>query len=286
MLGKDLVDIFVKDKKYQVFGLSRKATTGKKGLNSLDVDLTSTLALKKILKKIQPEIVIHCAAIVNVDLCEKNHKAANRLHMKATEVLAGYRGNKKKFVYISTDSVFDGQRGNYKETDKPNPLNYYALSKLKGEKAALKINPNSLVIRTNIYGFHVPEGNSLVEWALDNFRQNKKINGFKDVYFNPLYTKQLAIIVKKIIEKKEIRGIINAASKKSVSKYNFLRLLAKTFRNKENIVNPISVDDLELIAKRPRNTTLNINKLKKIIKNIPTVEQGLRELKKDYYEKH
>jgi dTDP-4-dehydrorhamnose reductase len=122
----------------------------------------------------------------------------------------------------------------------------------------------------------------LVEWALDNFRQNKKINGFQDVYFNPLYTKQLARIIKKIIEEKEIKGILNVASKNPINKYAFLCLLANIFYNEKDIVNSTSVDDVSFFTRRPHNTILNTDKFKKIIKTVPTVEQGLREMKKDY----
>lgn len=282
MLGRDIVDVFIEDKKYQVFGISRKVVTEKDNFTSIDLDLTDIRALKKTLEEIEPDVIIHCAAVVDVDFCEKNRKATDKLHIKATGVLASYQTNKSKFIYISTDSVFDGKNGDYKESDSPHPLNYYASSKLKGEKAALKINPNSLIIRTNIYGFHVPKGNSLAEWALDNFKQNKKINGFNDVYFNPVYTWQLAKIIKTIVEGGKIKGILNIVSDKSVSKYDFLCLLAKAFYNKQNLVNSISVDELKFIAKRPKNTVLNINKLKKIIKNVPTVAQGIREMKKDY----
>lgn len=281
MLGKDLIDIFSKDKRYEVIGLSRKRSSKKKGVQTVLLDLTDTIALKKFLKKINPEIIIHCAALVNVDACEQNHIAANGLHIQATKVLAAFRAKKNKFIYISTDSVFNGKDGNYKENDKPKPLNYYALSKLKGEQVAQRINPHSLVVRTNIYGFHIPSGNSLAEWALDNFKKNKEVKGLEDVYFNPLYTKQLARILKKIIEGKEIYGILNMASKESISKYSFLHQLAKVFR-KKNLIHAISLNDLKFTVKRPRNTTLNTNKLKKIIKNIPSLEQGLKEMKKDY----
>lgn len=281
MLGKDLVNILQDEDDYKLFGIYRckPENEKKEKIVPIVVDLTDTLLLKRILDKIKPDVVIHCAAIVDVELCEKNHKLADALHIKATKILNS--NTNTKFIYISSDSIFDGYCGNYNETDIPKPINYYALSKFRGERETLK-NNNALVIRTNIYGFHVPLAKSLAEWAINQLINNKRIDGFSDVFFNPLYTKQLARIIKILIESKNIKGIIHAGSDAFISKFDFLRFLALTFDKNIQLVKPIFLDKIRFHAKRPKNTTLNIEKLRNIIKNVPTLSCGLKELKQDY----
>ena len=284
MLGKDVAEVFSKDKKYQVFGTTRNKEARKSKITYIQADLTNAKETKRVLSKSKPDIIIHCAAIVNLDMCEKNRKTTDLLHIKSTKSLSSYKNGSAKFIYISSDSVFNGKTGNYTELDKPDPLNYYAHSKQMGEQAALANNKNSIVIRTNIYGFHVPPGNSLVEWALNNFVLKNKINGFTDVIFNPVYTKQLARTIKYILENHgKIAGILNIASTKPLSKYAFLRLLSKQFGFNQSLIRPASIDDSDLNTFRPKNTSLNTLKLRKILgKNRLTNIDGFAEIKKDY----
>jgi dTDP-4-dehydrorhamnose reductase len=286
MLGKDIAAVFAADETYEVYGASRGDLIERNNVAPVRLDINDTVALKKTLELIGPDIIVHCAAIVNVDRCEENKQDAERLHVLVTKTLAGFRAEKTKFVYISTDSVFDGIRGAYKETDEAKPLNYYALTKFWGEQAALAENVNSLVIRTNIYGFHLTAGSSLVEWALSNLEQNKTIDGFDDVIFNPIYTKSLAVIVKNLLEIKNgptgrITGILNIGSDRYISKYDFLRELAKTFGLEEGLINKSSVDTVAFKAKRPKNTSLDVAKLKGIIGSLPDLKSDLEQLKKD-----
>ncbi|KKS24480.1 MAG: hypothetical protein A2606_02645 [Candidatus Yanofskybacteria bacterium RIFOXYD1_FULL_42_10] len=283
MLGREITDIFSKDKKYAVFGTIRSVEPNKSGINYIKADLRKLGNLKKIVSAVKPDIIIHCAALVNLDKCEKNKREANLVHIEATKILASYKKNKTKFVYISTDSVFNGKTGNYTESSRPNPLNHYSQSKLLGEKAALAINKNSLVVRMCIYGFHIPPGNSLAEWALDNFALKKPINGFTDAFFNPVYTKQLAQTVKYILEKKKITGILNIGSEKPISKCAFLKALAKNFKINPKLIVVASIDSSGLATARPKNTVLNTDKLKRVLGGkILKISDGLAALEKDY----
>lgn len=283
MLGKDIVKVFRGDKEYNVFGITKREIAKEKGIHYVKVDLREISKLKKELKRIKPEIIIHCAALVDIDYCEKNKNEANALHYGVSGILSGYNALRTKFIYISTDSVFDGVRGNYTEEDVAHPLNYYAKSKLKGENVSITNNTNSLIIRTNIYGFHVPLGNSLAEWALDNLMKKKRIGGFTDVFFNPVYTKQLARVIKFIVESnRTIKGILNVGSETRISKYVFLTKLAKAFKKGVRTIDPICADSVSFKAKRPKDTFLDVGKLQKIIKKIPDLDDGLKELHKDY----
>jgi dTDP-4-dehydrorhamnose reductase len=271
MLGKDIFYEFVKDDNI-VFGVDLKVNPLLPIHLQKIGDLTDKEFVLSILKEVKPDIIIHCAAIVNLETCEKNKELADKIHVDATKLLAQYRPSSTKIIYISTDSVFDGIRGNYTETDQPNPLNYYAKSKLTGENVA-KLNPNYIVVRTNIFGFNIPLRSSLAEWAIKSFKTNNKISGFEDVIFNAIYTKDLAVGLRQLVEGNFI-GTINIASKGSISKYDFLKYLAlKSSYNVANI-SKSSIKEMDFKINRPDNTTLNVNKAKEYC-TIPSVHNSI-----------
>lgn len=283
MLGKDVAEILLCRDEIELYGTSRSVDNLINGISNVSVELTDKHTLSEAVKAIQPDIIVHCAAYVDVDGCEKNKEYAYRLNVESTDILASYNPEGTKFIYVSTDSVFDGSKGNYIEYDKVNPTNYYAYTKLMGEKAALTKNKAAIILRTNIYGFHNIKGKSLAEWAIDNFSNGKHIKGFDDIYFNPVYTKQLARFISSIVmSNSDYSGIINIGCNEQISKYKFLVLLAKAFGYDEAMIEPVSSDSIEFIAPRPKNTSLNVNKLEVVFEESLDLEAGLMEFKNDY----
>ena len=194
MLGTSVVREFLKKSEYEVFGLSRKKTELLPIDRQFIVDLANPGEIERL--DVAVDAIVHTAAITDLQFCQSHPDVAHAVHVKAPAALQRLLKPGGQFFYISTDSVFDGVSGNYHEHDQPNPLNEYAFTKLEGERAALKMNAGSVtIIRTNIYGFHVPFGNSLAEWAYQSWIAGKKISGFKDVFFNAVYTVQLAAII-------------------------------------------------------------------------------------------
>lgn len=279
MLGKDIYSLFNSSNKFYVFGIDKIKNNQIPVENQFIGDLSDPEFLLNTLNRISPDIIIHCAAIVNLQICETNKELANSIHIEATKILANFDPINTKLIYISTDSIFDGERGNYLETDKTNPLNYYAKSKLLGEEAA-KLNSNHLIVRTNIFGFNIPLKKSLAEWALENFNHKNKIFGFTDIIFNAIYTKFFASILYNLV-KKDINGIINLASKNNLSKYSFLKYLESIYLKEHNLIKPNLSSKIEFEIIRPKNTTLNVDKLLSI-SDVPTIEEGIEELVKDY----
>lgn len=283
MLGKDILLELMLENKMNIYTINRKKSNDYNA-NEYICDLTDFASLNNILNFIKPDIIIHCAANVNVDSCEQNKDYAYKVNSESTKILAEYNFLKTKFIYISTDSIFNGKTGGYREEDIPDPLNYYAFTKLEGERMALKVNPNSIIIRTNIYGLHKPFlGNSLVEWALKNLENKTSISGFNDVFFNPVYTKQLAKVVLELM-RKNFNGVINVASKEKLSKYDFLIRLAEVFNIEKELINKQSLGSTNFKAKRPKDTTLNIKKLSDIINYEIGIDEGINALYKEYSE--
>lgn len=282
MLGRDIVSVFSGDEELAIFGTDKITREPPAASAQIIGDLTDPLFLRKTLEEVKPDIVVHCAAIVNVDECERNRELADRVHAEATRMLISCRPLAGKFVYISTDSVFDGEKGNYTEEDSPNPINGYARSKLAGERIALESRADVLVIRTNIFGFNYPAGNSLAQWAIGQLSEGIGIRAFSDVYFNPIYTKQLARIVLALVRRPGSPILINVAGDYCISKYDFILSLARVFGYPEDLVSRSSIEDAALFAPRPKRTTLNIGKLKKVLGTAPGLEEGLTELRSDY----
>lgn len=281
MLGAALVSRLSRTLK--VFATSRSRGVEGKNIEWNCFDLTDVVLLNQWLETSQLDVIVHCAAIVDVDLCEEDVSAATDLHVKTTEIIANYINfNKGVLIYISTDSVFDGEKQtSYSESDLTNPLNIYAKTKLMGEEIVLSIN-NGTVLRTNIIGWTQKSNSSFVEWVLKSLINNIPLNLFYDVYFSPLTVVELSLIIEKIIYN-PFYGLYNCGSRGSISKYDFGKKMAEIFEIFGSNINRISVDDLNLKAKRPKNMTLNSDKISnKLNYNIPNPVDSIMQLKKQY----
>jgi len=283
MLGQHLFRVFSGNPVYDVYAISRTGAHIPADRH-IQLDMTDTAQLKKSMLALKPEIVIYAAAQVNVDLCEKDKDYAYALHVTAAKVLSELP-SVKSFVYISSDAVFDGQRGNYVEKDSCNPLNYYATTKMLAEQELLKRSTDIYVIRVNIYGFHVTPGNSLFEWAWNAFDKGEKITGFDNVYFNPLYVGTLARLVLKLLEKKVKKGVYHFGTSDTLSKYDFLLSIASAFNFDRSLLQKTELDQSKFKAPRPLNTTLCTNKIVAAGIRMPAFEEGMAELVNDFKKK-
>ena len=151
---------------------------------------------------------------------------------------------------------------------------------MDGEKTTLK-NKNYVIIRTNIFGFNKPLRASIAEWALKSFQNGDIIHGFSDVLFNSIYTRHLADCLLEIVEI-NFQGLINIASSKEISKYEFLKYLGLKSGYPNITLKKSSIDRNSSNIRRPKNTTLNVSKASKLI-TLPTVNDGIDQLVTDYF---
>jgi dTDP-4-dehydrorhamnose reductase len=280
MLGSAVFRTFQKSANYVIYGVSRNPSFTLTDVEMLYGDLSDVEFIKFINIKNKFDIIIHCSAEVNVNLCETDKEHAYNSNVVATENLVSLAP--KLIIYISTDAVFDGQVGNYTEDDTINPLNYYAQTKLLGENAILKSSSDYLILRTNIYGFNNPMKNSLFEWAYKELINSKTINGFSNMYFNPLYVGQIARLIFEWVKLDIQKGIYNIGSDDFVSKHEFLQNIIKFFDFNDNQLNNVVFDTSQFVAPRALNTTLNISKTKEIVSNFNfSLESGFVHLKND-----
>jgi len=228
------------------------------------VDVRNIDSIKKCVLQLKPDTIINCTANVDLDFLEKNEKQAiaiNAIGAKNIALVANQ--NDIRLIHISTDGIFDGKKGNYSEEDIPYPVNVYGKSKLMGEQLIKENSNNYVIIRTNFYGYN-EQGKHLLNWILTTLKQKKQMIGFDDVLFTPLEISNLCMMIRDITMK-NMHGIIHLASDKIISKYQFAIEVANVFQLDKNLIKKGSVEDLKLIAKRPKNTSLSNKKAKKFV---------------------
>ena len=249
---------------------------------TVQADLLAENAARNLLDQIQPEYLIHCAAMANVDDCEKTPLTAQEINAQIPAHLASLCTKRSiGFMHISTDAVFDGARGNYREEDEPHPLSVYARTKLEGERGVLAANAQALVLRVNFYGFSLSGKRSLAEFFLNNLSAGNAVKGFTDVLFCPLYVADLVDVIFAMIEK-NMTGLYHAVSLENLSKYDFGCRIAEKFGLDASLIQPVSVNDSGLTAKRSPNLTLNVSKLQSAGVTLPGQAVGLERFYEHY----
>ena len=225
------------------------------------LDLTKKGVIQELLHSVQPDILINCVALTDVDRCEQIPDEAERVNAILPQQLAIETSRLGiKLVQISTDAVFDGKRGEYTEVDTPSPLNVYASTKLAGENLVLETDHHALVCRVNFYGWSISGHRSLAEWFYNRLSAGESIRGYTDALFSPLLATDLAAIILKLIEH-DSHGIFHVVNPQSISKYDFGVSLAKQFDFDLKLITPASIFDAGLLAARSPKLNLNPSKL-------------------------
>ena len=246
----------------------------------IQLDISDHKKISDLIDKEKPDIVINCAGRNDIDFLEKNPEQAIAINSIGPEIIAKKcEEYNSRLVHISTDSIFDGQKGMYDENDVPNPKNIYAKTKLEGEKKVTKECSNSVIVRTNFYGIDNSR-KYLFNNMLEKLKQKQDIIGFDDVHFTPLSVENLSQQITDVTFS-NYNGIIHLGSDKKISKYEFCKIMAKKLGFGENYVKQGSIDNLSFIAERPKNTSLNNEVSKSIVKHKSIEFEDWLESKKD-----
>ncbi|MDD5135623.1 MAG: SDR family oxidoreductase [Phycisphaerae bacterium] len=268
--------------KFEILGLYLEHPVAISGIRTLRADLLSENSFEDIIHEFAPDILIHCASLTNVDFCETNRDITDKVNVIGTKnMVESLRHAETKLVYISTDSVYDGIKGNFAETDAVKPQNYYGVSKYKGELEVLKRN-GSLIIRTNIFGWNIQEKFSIAEWIMNELSNDRSIKGFKDAFFSSIYTFDLAKILLAAVER-NLSGVFNCGSRTSTSKYEFALQIAGHFKLNKDLIQPISIADFDFKAKRGKNLSLDVNHMRRELNvDFPTIKESVQSFFSDY----
>ncbi len=227
----------------------------------LIADLTESGAVRRLVQQARPEWVIHCAALANLEACEQDSELATRLNAEVPGKLAEIcRQGGARLLHVSTDAVFDGWKGDYRESDLPNPQNVYAQSKLDGERAVVAADPQALLARVNLFGFSPSGRRSLAEFFLYNLIAGRPVQGFIDVSFCPLLVNDIAGIFFRMLEK-GLTGLYHVFSPECLSKYDFGVRIANRFGLDPGLIAPVSVAEGGLAAARSPDLSMNVHRL-------------------------
>ena len=266
---------------HEVFGSVNNNVIQTTTFTVLQSDLTAQGAVEHLFE-CRPDWVINCAALANLEACEAEPVLAEKLNSELPEKLAKYvaRGG-ARLVHISTDAVFDGRLGSYREIDAPNPLSLYARTKLNGERAVLAANPEAIVARVNLFGWSLSGKRSLAEWFFNNLSSGNRMQGFTDVFFCPLLANDLAKILLVMLEK-GLQGLYHVSSE-CTSKFDFGVRLARQFDFDESLIEPTSIAKARLVAPRSPDLSLNSSKLtQELGESPPVLKEGLERFHAQY----
>ena len=268
-LGMSLKRIF--NSKYEII-----STTGNNNPtgSSMHLDVTNPLLFKEVMETTNPDLVVNLAALTNVDLCEKNPELAYSINIGGMDNLVN--AFKGPIIHVSTDYVFDGEDGPYKEEDTTNPLNVYGLSKLESEKLLLDHSENSLVIRSNVlYDYSSKSEASFLNWVVDSLTQEKEINVVEDQWNNPTWTGSLAVVIDRAIDT-QLTGLVHWGDGDLVNRFDFANKIADVFNLKKSLIKPILTSELNQAAKRPLKSGLKSDYAQNILNlEPPTIKECL-----------
>ncbi|WP_298780863.1 SDR family oxidoreductase [uncultured Polaribacter sp.] len=291
LLGQSLVNLLLQEKeKYQVFGFSRgKNRSGRGDYKYVSIDITDERNLKSSIKDINPDFIINTAAMTQVDDCEDNRGACDLLNIDVVKWLSETSKElDAHLIHISTDFIFDGIKGNYKETDAANPLSYYGESKLKSEKVLVNSDINYTILRTIlVYGkvFDMSR-NNIVLWVKEMLEKGKEITIVDDQYRAPTYVEDLALACK-ISMDKNATGIFNISSNQLLSIFEIAQQIAETFCLDKSLIKPISTSTLNQTAPRPAKTGFDLSKTNHVLNFYPkSFKENLQRFKEVIMKNH
>ena len=248
------------------------------GINSIKLDITKEP--EKLILDYKPDIIVHAAAI-HADYCEENKEFCYNVNVVSLRKLfsEAYRKG-TKIIYISTDYVFDGKKGLYKETDVPNPINYYGLTKFIGEEIAY--SKGGAVMRiAAVYGTGYGRTN-FGKFIVDKLSKNEKIDAAHDQYISPTLNTQIGEAALKLVEK-NYDGLIHITGPR-LSRYEFALKVCEKFGFNSSLVNPVSINSFNFKSSRPKDSSLDNSLGKKITGiDLSDIDKSLEIFKGEYY---
>lgn len=247
-------------------------------------DLYEVSQIENLLNHIVPDIIIHTAAVANPDRCEDDPDAAIQINIKATEELTKWSNrNGVRFIFTSTDMVFDGMNGNYSESDRPNPMSFYSFTKVTAEDFIKSNHSNYVIARVAlVYGIGIARHASFFEKMIERLKSGDSIMLFHDQYRSPILADNLAEALLELAEN-DFVGVIHLAGRERISRWEFgLKTCAILNLPSQNIVKG-SMFDFAAAAFRPRDVSLDNHLAKKVLKvKLLNCEEGLERIKDNY----
>lgn len=286
LVGSHLVRYFTQNSQANIFAtsFSQNRLLGLKGFNFHQMDIRQKKQVDVLINTIKPNAIFHCAAISQVDTCEKDPELCHQVNVVGTRnLLSAAQKLKSKFIFYSTDFVFSGNKGSdYTETDSKDPISRYGESKARAEDEIIEAYEDCAIIRPIlIYGTSpsVNRGN-VIKWVKSSLEKKQSISVVDDQFRQPTPIQSLVELSVSILEK-DIQGVFHAAGAEKLSVYLFAKKTAEFYSLDKSLISPISSEKLNEIGKRPLKTWFDLKKSKEILNFSPhDVIKGLENFEK------
>ncbi len=251
------------------------------------LDISGKEQVEEAFKTIKPDVVVHAATLTDVDKCETNKELAWQVNVEGTKNIVDAAKRAGSFlIYISTDYVFSGDKGNYKETDKPNPINYYGLTKLKAEEIVQTQQEYFIARPSVIYGSTPAAGKvNFALWLIETLRKAERVKIVTDQWNTPTLNTNLAEMTLEVIERR-LTGIYHTCGATRVSRLEFAMQIADVFGLDKGLIDKVSSSQFTWPAKRPMDSSLDTSQVQKTLKKKPLeMAQALKQLKLELSQK-
>ena len=286
LLGRHLVKKLA-EKGYEVIatakGESKINSIGNGKVKFLSLDITDGAAVNKLMNEVKPDVLLHTAAMTQVDECELNKIDCWNTNVTATRFLIdSAKETKSRIIFISTDFVFDGLHGPYKEEDEPNPVNYYGSTKLAAEKAVIQSGLDWAIVRTVLVVGNTEDGQrqNILTWVKEKLEKGETIKVVDDQVRTPTYVEDLADGIILILEKKS-KGIFHIAGKDTLTPYQIARQTAEFLKLNSKLIEKSDASNFTQAALRPPTTGFKIDKAKNELSYQP---HSFNEILKEVFE--
>ncbi len=285
LLGQKLIEILISTPDIEVIGTAR----GKNrlpftdGYRYLEMDITNKESINSVFDQVKPNIVIHTAAMTNVDQCESEKKECWDQNVTAVEYLVNACKTYNTFLlHLSTDFIFDGTKGPYIEEDSPNPISFYGWSKLAAENLVVHSTIKWAIARTVlVYGIaHDMSRTNIILWVKNSLESGKSINVVDDQWRTPTLAEDLAKGCI-LIAQKEAEGVFNISGKDLLNPFQMAHMTADYFNLDKSLINKADSSTFTQAAKRPPKTGFILDKaINNLGYNPVSFEEGIAFLAK------
>jgi len=252
------------------------------GCRMAPLDIRDPAKVAEAIAEIQPDVIIHTAALVRPDFCEERKADAFAVNVVGTQhVLAAAERVGAHLVHVSTDLVFDGGRKSFKPDDPLCPPNYYGLTKAAAEAAVYASALNWAIVRTTtLYGPRkFPFLNSFSDKVIESLRAGRSVIAYTDQYRPSVPVWNVGEVLLEIAERR-LTGIYHAVCPDVTTRYQLARRIAELLGLDESLIEAVSVDDVEMVARRPKVLVLDTTSTARALNTgLLTFEEGIRELK-------
>lgn len=246
------------------------------------LDITNKSEVEKVIKEIKPDWVLHPAAYADVDGCEKNPELCYKINWEGVKnVVDTCKNFNIPILIFSTDYIFDGKNGPYKEDDQPNPLSIYGKVKLEMENYVKKNLEKYLIVRTaNVFGWE-PQGKNFVIRLINSLKEGKQLNIVTDQIGSPTYVGTLTKTIKYLVEK-GYTGVYNVTGCETINRYQFAQQIVQVFSLKKDLIKPTTTEKINQVAKRPPAGGLRIDKVQALLPfKLPNAREGLEMMRRE-----